>query len=474
MPYNDFGRFFPAISYQVDRTNGIGPQAERFDSNFQDVADGLSTAICKDGQTVVAHDIPFAGKKITFLGNPAALTDACNYGSALNSCGQIYSVTNPTYGAKGDGLADDTAAVQAAMTAACAVKGVLYFPQGTYKLTDALTCSGAITIAGSGPNSILRWVTAATGQGIAVTQPLARDFLYVKDLKFVTEKTGGTALYLDSMPQAIDISPDPQGMVVVDRVHSRMLVDNCHFSNAGLLDSGDVLDGKGWTTCIDINGAIYVVVRACNFCGIADTPYRGTTTHGIYFHGTPSDQYSNGHPVTLKVSSCTFTFCVNGVYAYNCEGVYVDQCDAVACDYGYSVKSDIGHPQVNICNSHANCYSASIVVDGQWGTSIVGCLLYGIQTNTGWVGIYMTGNGNVGSIVGNSFCVFGTVTQNGIVVDHYGYLAISNNAFQTVDVMNSCIVLTANSGHCKGSNNIYHGTPTVATVSDSGTANSVT
>ena len=51
------------------------------------------------------------------------------------------------FGAKGDGTTDDTAAIQAALDALKAVQtntwSVLYFPSGTYKITQALTTTRA-------------------------------------------------------------------------------------------------------------------------------------------------------------------------------------------------------------------------------------------------------------------------------------------------------------------------------------------
>jgi hypothetical protein len=43
------------------------------------------------------------------------------------------------YGAAGDGAADDTAEIQAAIDSVAATGGVVYFPVGTYKLSAALT-----------------------------------------------------------------------------------------------------------------------------------------------------------------------------------------------------------------------------------------------------------------------------------------------------------------------------------------------
>jgi hypothetical protein len=58
------------------------------------------------------------------------------------------SVSVKDFGAVGDGVTDDTAAIQAALTATVA-GGTLFFPAGNYIITSRLTVSKAITIRGS-------------------------------------------------------------------------------------------------------------------------------------------------------------------------------------------------------------------------------------------------------------------------------------------------------------------------------------
>ncbi len=43
-----------------------------------------------------------------------------------------------TYGAKGDGVTDDTAAIQAALNANAGTRQLIYFPNGTYLISSTL------------------------------------------------------------------------------------------------------------------------------------------------------------------------------------------------------------------------------------------------------------------------------------------------------------------------------------------------
>ncbi len=54
------------------------------------------------------------------------------------------------FGAVGDGAADDTTAIQNAVNAAIAAKGLLYFPSGTYKTTATITLNGGVYVLGDG------------------------------------------------------------------------------------------------------------------------------------------------------------------------------------------------------------------------------------------------------------------------------------------------------------------------------------
>lgn len=64
------------MNWVADATAGIKIKADRHDLEDNNLADGLSNCITKDGQTSIAANIPFNGKKITNLGEPTDPTDA--------------------------------------------------------------------------------------------------------------------------------------------------------------------------------------------------------------------------------------------------------------------------------------------------------------------------------------------------------------------------------------------------------------
>lgn len=79
--------------------------------------------------------------------------------ATVNSLGPTVNVK--AYGATGDGVTDDTAAVQAACTAANGV----FFPSGTYKVTSPITLKSNNMVFGEGASSVILYTGTATSQG---------------------------------------------------------------------------------------------------------------------------------------------------------------------------------------------------------------------------------------------------------------------------------------------------------------------
>lgn len=65
--------------------------------------------------------------------------------SAFTAFEAVYNVQDPTYGAVGDGSANDTTAINAAITACALTGGTVYFPPGTYRITSTLVVTHSAT-----------------------------------------------------------------------------------------------------------------------------------------------------------------------------------------------------------------------------------------------------------------------------------------------------------------------------------------
>jgi parallel beta-helix repeat protein len=79
--------------------------------------------------------------------------DWASFGRYLAGFG-VVSAQDPSFGAKGDGIADDTAPIQSLLTAAAG--GSAFIPAGTYLLSSTPNIPAGTTVYGSGPQTILK------------------------------------------------------------------------------------------------------------------------------------------------------------------------------------------------------------------------------------------------------------------------------------------------------------------------------
>jgi hypothetical protein len=144
------------------------------------------------------------------------------------------------FGAVGDGSNDDTAAIQAALDAASAI----YFPAGTYKVTDTLVIStlNRQYIYGDGRSSIISYNAAANGEPL-FSIGVNRDNITFERLDFTNNNNGNKN----------DISA-----FVVDGTTNTVRWLHCGFYN---------FDRYG----VRGTNAIYYVFEYCTFVGISGT-----------------------------------------------------------------------------------------------------------------------------------------------------------------------------------------------------------
>lgn len=97
----------------------------------------------------------------------------------------MVNVRDPKYGAKGDGVTDDTAALQAAVNA-LPIGGRLLLPSGTYKVTQSVTVSRPMTIEGSARTSAnpAYGATIRTTDGAVTPLVVNSDHVTIRDVSF--------------------------------------------------------------------------------------------------------------------------------------------------------------------------------------------------------------------------------------------------------------------------------------------------
>lgn len=85
MPYNGNGIFSRIYQWVNDAANDIDVDATRTDTDSNDIADGLSNCMTRDGQSPAVANIPLGGNKIIDLANGTSTTDAVTYDQVFNS-----------------------------------------------------------------------------------------------------------------------------------------------------------------------------------------------------------------------------------------------------------------------------------------------------------------------------------------------------------------------------------------------------
>ena len=264
------------------------------------------------------------------------------------------------FGAVGDGLTDDTAAIQAAIDASDAI----YFPEGTYSVTSQIDIAASKTLFGATSSSILPNLGTAGGNVFRVTAGR----VVFDSLTFdggVSQPTAAVAnTYIirgGSTPTYTDA----------------IIVQNCTFQNCNAVGGPDVTVNLLVTHCIYLDGVSTAIIRDNAFDTISGAAvflkdisdlkqsgnvmtdvqwyntnldynitgtisgdfYNCTLAGGVYWGGAINTVNNQGETQNsnLVIEGCTFA----GNYSYGAvirlqsdKGVTVQDCAFLACDVG--------------------------------------------------------------------------------------------------------------------------------------------
>jgi polygalacturonase len=340
----------------------------------------------------------------------------------------VYNVKE--YGAKGDGVTDDTAAINAALTA-CAV-GVVYFPPGAYKITSTINMKPGVAFWG---NSMFT-STLVAGAGainiVAFTAFALANAFEIRNLGFSSGGFSGvTAINLDGTDATKRIS-----LVNFCNVY----VASCAIAAYLRFCANVVIYNFFANVC---NTGIWLN-QSGDVC-ITDSKAQNGPGFGFYVEGGPgaTDEgiklvncSTNGQAFGLKVINqewgmvvgCSFTTCTGGpliienssawriiatdlsaanpvagaIINASCTNIQLSECFIALNTFGVYMSGF--RNSIRGCNFVANTNVDVFLVDAQQ-TSVAN----NICDSTGsTVSIWETGVANYSNIVGN--------TVNGLVV----------------------------------------------------------
>lgn len=150
--------------------------------------------------------------KVDVGGVPTTLQEA------FATVGVVFiNVKSELYGAVGDGVVNDTPAIQAALDAASAVGGgTVFFPKGTYRTTVALNVPANVSLEGAGP--AISVIQHASGTTNVLTFAASNTyFSSVKGLRIRTAAAGGASPHISAL------------------AGNKLRIENCHIGSSNTI-----------------------------------------------------------------------------------------------------------------------------------------------------------------------------------------------------------------------------------------------
>jgi hypothetical protein len=276
-------------------------------------------------------------------------------------------VTNYAGGAFGDGIHDDTVAINAAISACVAAGGgVVYFPAGNYKITGTLVASSYLTFQGDGvgnagvPSGTQLSMSDVTGNTNVIANAGGTDIQHftVRDMTIYSGNG----------------SPTGSGSAIKLNWNSLGSVPYCEFLNLKIVNFG----GAG----IDITNPIVT-----NFVNVI---VQGGNSYGFYMHSSAGAWTSVSFNACYALSNASDGFRMDTGTYFSMQGCAADHNTA----NGYHIINCQGATLLGCGAEYISADSATAngwQIDGaSTGISLVGCFSFQQKHYM----VYVTGNSN--------------------------------------------------------------------------------
>jgi len=127
--------------------------------------------------------------KVGYAGSSVTIAQAIS-----SLAGYFYNVKDASYGAVGDGITDDTAAITDALTTAAVTGGVVLFPPGTYRITSAITPENNVSLLGVGPYASIITIDHASNNAITYSNAATDGYQFISELGITASQTNSGKL----------------------------------------------------------------------------------------------------------------------------------------------------------------------------------------------------------------------------------------------------------------------------------------
>lgn len=389
--FNGSGTYVRNFNWVNDKTNGINITASRFDTEDNGYATGLSSVICKDGQTTCSAVIPFAQGVSVAAGSASApgLAIIGNTGSGLYQ---------PTTGQIG---------------IAAASSGVALFTSTGLNATNiGATTPGTGNFTTLTATSIVGPISANAVGKVAVTQPATGSTITVVDGKTLTANHTFTINGGDSAVLAIAASKT----LTVSNSLTLAGTDSTSMTFPGTTDTvvtltaTQTLTNKTLTSPTITTGALGSSTATTqsandNSTKVATTAYADAAAAAL--GGIVLLTTVNASATASVVFNSTFVTSTYNKYLIEFDGMFTASGDAlqfsVSKDNGSSTTAPISNvfyansSSASVANVNSNAFLTVSVAGGNLAQATSGSLKFSIGSGTVAQSFDWTSQGNLQS-----------------------------------------------------------------------------
>lgn len=354
------------------------------------------------------------------------------------------------FGAKGDGVTDDTLAIQNAITRLDDDHTALYFPSGVYKVTDNLVITNkAVHIYGDGIGGSEIVDTGVTGWVLTLDQDNFNHFVLIDDLRFTTTQ--------QELSSAISITFSELDMIYDAhqfRCHlERLEVVGVDPANHGFLNGIKLTRVRnGRATQVNVAGRQSGTGPAA-FMHMQDAWYQ--TDKGSFMW------------IACDVICATRAFRGDG----HLEGCIWTSCNIAAVGTGWDFQLNNDFPDFSLNKCHGAFFNVGVSLVNFHQSNISNCLFYRREeaTNASSVGISLNSCGSI------SISNTRVLNMNQGVGGMYGIVATDSEYVQVTgcQVVGAieCYVVNGTSSNCRFYDNDADNYAVFYSCSASGTGN---